>query len=92
MTTWFDVTTIASCGPPATGVTRVELHLAEQLHALDPSVRFCLYEAQAGRYSEVGVDDVRRIIAMHRAPLGASGPLGMALPPAGDPSALSRPT
>ena len=75
MTIWFDVTTIASCGPPAVGIPRVEMNLAEQLHALDGDVRFCLYEAQVGRFSEVRVDDVRRIVAMHRAPPGSFGPL-----------------
>jgi glycosyltransferase involved in cell wall biosynthesis len=56
MSLWIDVTTVASCAPPATGIPRVELNLARALLATGASVRICLYESQLGRFSELARD------------------------------------
>jgi hypothetical protein len=53
MTVWIDVTTSASSHPPATGITRVELSLAQALCKASPDIQICLYESQLGRFSAV---------------------------------------
>ena len=71
MTLWVDVTTIASCPPPATGIPRVELELAERLFDLHPGTRYCLYEAPLGRFSALEVDGFRALVRFHRSNGGA---------------------
>ena len=58
---WFDVTTTVSCPPPARGIPRVESNLAQQLCELERDVHLCFYEAQAGRFSELPLDEFMRI-------------------------------
>jgi glycosyltransferase involved in cell wall biosynthesis len=68
MTLWIDATTAATYPPPTIGIPRVELNLAEQLCAVHPDTRVCLYEARPGRFSELPVHEFARLSRFHRLP------------------------
>lgn len=73
MSLWIDVTTAASCPPPLVGIARVESNLAEQLCLAAAGVRTCVYEAHAGRFSELAADEFLRLMALNRSAGKARG-------------------
>jgi len=73
MSLWIDVTTAASCPPPLVGIARVESNLAEQLCRLGRGVRTCVYEAGAGRFSELDASEFLRLMALNRSAGKARG-------------------
>jgi len=73
MTVWIDVTTSASSHPPAVGISRVELNLAEALCEISPDIQLCLYESQLGRFSALGRAQLRRIGDVQRSSAAVKG-------------------
>jgi glycosyltransferase involved in cell wall biosynthesis len=77
MTVWIDVTTSASSRPPATGISRVELNLAEGVCETNPDVQLCLYESQLGRFSALARTELRRIGDVQRSSAAVKGGLDL---------------
>jgi glycosyltransferase involved in cell wall biosynthesis len=73
MAVWIDVTTAASSHPPATGISRVELNLAEALCETDPHIQLCLYESQLGRFSALARTELRHIGDVQRSSVAVKG-------------------
>jgi len=73
MTVWMDVTTSASSHPPAAGIPRVELNLAEALCELGPNVQLCLYERLLGRFSALARTELKRIGDVQRSSAAVKG-------------------
>ncbi len=73
---WFDLTTVASLAPPAVGVPRVELNVADALFAsgAEPfEVAFCLYDGRLGRYVALTRDGFEQLRALHRTATPSAG-------------------
>jgi glycosyltransferase involved in cell wall biosynthesis len=79
MTLWIDVTTVASCAPPATGIPRVELNLARHLRASSAWVRTCVYESELKRFSELGHDSFDLLDHYYRTPHAPGPPPQLAI-------------
>jgi glycosyltransferase involved in cell wall biosynthesis len=77
MTVWIDVTTSASSRPPATGISRVELNLAQALCQSDPDVQVCIYESLLGRFSALTHADLERISDLQRLSRDATGRIAL---------------
>src|SRR2546430_7877517 len=73
MTVWIDVTTSASSHPPAVGISRVELNLAEALCEISPDIQLCLYESQLGRFSALARTQLKRIGDVQRSSAAVKG-------------------
>ena len=73
MTIWIDVTTSASAHPPATGISRVELNLAEAMCEASPDIALFLYEAQLGRFSALPRSGLERIGEVQRSSAAVEG-------------------
>jgi len=73
MTVWIDVTTSASAHPPATGISRVELNLAEAMCEANADIALCLYEAQLGRFSALARSGLERIGEVQRSSSSVEG-------------------